>query len=419
MDTRDGIKVVIPPEFLDGLKSHPHLSFKASIDNDMQKEYTNFGGPPEFLIHAIKSGITASLQWKRTTVHDQMLQIVGCNNARVFLSTEASQNDDWIRYSTGYVLSTFDCIRKIKQWHPMLRPMVYWFLPERKEIKLQWACAKKHVKKAMEARQHKGDSLENPPSMLDLLSSGKNSHLATRMDDQVLYQMTLIAVGTVTTHASIVQAVYDLATYPEYIPILREEIQSVSRDHDGLFTKDAVMALKKLDSFMKESQRLSAGDLSNDFLWHHVMNVVADPLFLGTFQRAATAHLTLPDGTFIPKGTKIEVNTASIHVDEAYYPDPQRFDGLRYYRLRQRPGDENKHMYYSVGKNDLSFGFGRHACPGRYLGHLNIKLVMAELLMEYDVQTTLKSGRPKNIEFEALVAPDPDFEILLKSRRHS
>ncbi|KAI8295028.1 hypothetical protein K4K59_004849 [Colletotrichum sp. SAR11_240] len=390
MDTRDGIKVVIPPEFLDGLKSHPHLSFKASIDNDMQKEYTNFGGPPEFLIHAIKSGMTASLR---------------CNNARVFLSTEASQNDDWIRYSTGYVLSTFDCIRKIKQWHPMLRPMVYWFLPERKEIKLQWACAKKHVKKAMEARQHKGDSLENPPSMLDLLSSGKNSHLATTMDDQVLYQMTLIAVGTVTTHASIVQAVYDLATYPEYIPILREEIQSVSRDRDDLFTKDAVMALKKLDSFMKESQRLSAGDLSNDFLWHHVMNVVADPLFLGTFQRAATADLTLPDGIFIPKGTKIEVNTASIHVDEAYYPDPQRFDGLRYYRLRQIPGDENKHMYYSVGKNDLSFGFGRHACP--------------ELLMEYDVQTTLKSGRPKNVEFEALVAPDPDFEILLKSRRHS
>ncbi|KAK1846297.1 cytochrome p450 [Colletotrichum chrysophilum] len=329
-----------------------------------------------------------------------MLQIVGRNDARVFLSTEVSQNDDWIRYSTGYVLSTFDCIRKIKQWHPMLRPMVYWFLPERKEINSQWACAKKHVKKAMEARQHKGDSLENPPSMLDLLSSGKNSHLATRMDDQVLYQMTLIAVGTVTTHASIVQAVYDLATYPEYIPILREEIQSVSRDHDGFFTKDAVMALKKLDSFMKESQRLSAGDLS-------------------TFQREATADLTLPDGTFIPKGTKIEVNTASIHVDEAYYPDPQRFDGLRYYRLRQRPGDENKHMYYSVGKNDLSFGFGRHACPGRYLGHLNIKLVMAELLMEYDVQTTLKSGRPKNVEFEALVAPDPDFEILLKSRRHS
>lgn len=77
IDTFAGVKVVIPPSFLDALKSHPALSFKASIDNvrkqlfqllalltiqDMQIEYTYFGGPAEYVIHAIKANLTGSLR---------------------------------------------------------------------------------------------------------------------------------------------------------------------------------------------------------------------------------------------------------------------------------------------------------------------------------------------------------------------
>jgi cytochrome P450 len=57
-----------------------------------------------------------------------------------------------------------------------------------------------------------------------------------------------------------------------------------------------------------------------------------------------------------------------------------------------------------VGKNDLSFGYGRHACPGRYLGHLNIKLILAEVLLRYDVKLSPGQERPQNDEFEAIVS---------------
>jgi len=108
------------------------------------------------------------------------------------------------------------------------------------------------------------------------------------------------------------------------------------------------------------------------------------------------------------------VNTASIHVDEKHYENPLQFDGLRYYKMRQRPGEENKHLYYSVGKNDLSFGYGRHACPGRYLGHLNIKLVLAELLVNYDLKLVPGQSRAKNFDFEALVSYNSHFMIFLR-----
>jgi cytochrome P450 len=129
-----------------------------------------------------------------------------------------------------------------------------------------------------------------------------------------------------------------------------------------------------------------------------------------TFQRGATVDLILPDGTFIPKGTKLYVNTVSIHVDEKHYEKPLDFDGLRYYKMRQAPGQENKHMCYSVGLNDLSFGFGRYVCLGRYPGHLNIKLVLSELLVNYDLALLNGAKLPKSVYFEALVsslASDP------------
>ncbi|KAH8654917.1 cytochrome P450 [Ilyonectria robusta] len=295
-----------------------------------------------------------------------------------------------------------------------MRPFVYRFLPERAAITRQWVRGRRRVQACMQERTMKGGILENPPSMLDHLSSGKNSHMADDLEKQVLFQMTLVAVGTVTTFASTVQAVYDLVMHPEYIPILRDEIELVPVDENGMFTKEAITAMQKLDSFIKESQRLAAADLSKFRCISQGTRIRTDTT-KGTFQRAATANMTLPDGTFVPKGTKIEANTYSIHHDEVYYKNASTFDGLRFYRQRQNPGHENKHLYVSVGRGDLSFGYGRHACPGRYLGHLNIKLVMAELLRKYDLKAA-GTQTPKSQAFEAIVSPDADFKILMRNR---
>ncbi|KAF5535806.1 ent-kaurene oxidase [Fusarium mexicanum] len=420
LDTQDGVKLVIPPSFLDELKSHPALSFKASIDNDMQIEYTHFGGPAEYVIHAIKANLTGSLSaftpllhrmvqknmpnilgkykdWTPVNVHDRVLRLIATNNARVFQGTAASLDEEWLAASTGYVLACFDCIRALKQWHPWLRPLVYRFIPERAAIKDQWLKGRKRVMASMRERQEKGGNLEDPPTMLDHLSNGRNEHIADDVELQLLHQMTLIAVGTVTTFSSTTQAIYDLVAHPEYIPILRQEVESVPRDQNGNFTKDSTVAMDKLDSFLKESQRFNSPDLT-------------------TFQRAAIADMKLPDGTFVPKGTKLEINTCSIHKDHELYQNPEEFDGLRFHKWRKAPGKEKKYMYSSSGTDDLSWGYGRHACPGRYLSVINIKLIMAELLMNYDIKLPDGVGRPKNIEFEVLCSPEPDFEILLKDR---
>lgn len=103
-------------------------------------------------------------------------------------------------------------------------------------------------------------------------------------------------------------------------------------------------------------------------------------------------------------------------MDREIYTNPTKFDGLRFYRQRQAPGEENKHLFISAGKNDLSFGYGRHACPGRFLSNGIIKMILIEMLLNFDVKCADGQGRPKNIEFETIVGACDPFtdEPLLK-----
>jgi cytochrome P450 len=118
----------------------------------------------------------------------------------------------------------------------------------------------------------------------------------------------------------------------------------------------------------------------------------------------AIAPLTLSDGTYIPKGTKLELATSSIHADDSFFPKAGEYDGLRSYRARQVPGAEHKHQFISVGAKDLAWGYGRHSCPGRFVADIEMKIALAEILLNYDVKLADGQERPKNIEFEAVVS---------------
>ena len=51
------------------------------------------------------------------------------------------------------------------------------------------------------------------------------------------------------------QTVFDLVSHPEYIGPLRDEVKSVKASDGETWTKAGIAKLRKMDSFMKESQR--------------------------------------------------------------------------------------------------------------------------------------------------------------------
>jgi len=138
-----------------------------------------------------------------------------------------------------------------------------------------------------------------------------------------------------------VQVINDLASAPECQEPLRAEIESVIEKFGG-WTKQALTAMKKLDSVLRESQRL---------------NGLA--LFTG-LHKAMVPH-TFSDGTFVPKGSWVATPATAVHQDADLYENATEFDGFRFSRVREQPDQGTKHQMVSVTGDYLAFGLGRHA----------------------------------------------------------
>ena len=62
----------------------------------------------------------------------------------------------------------------------------------------------------------------------------------------------------------------------------------------------------------------------------------------------------------------------------------------------------------------LPFGHGRHACPGRFFAAAELKLMLALIVMKYDVK--LEGPHPENSWVVTTCFPNPKGEVLFRKR---
>ncbi|GKT55777.1 ent-kaurene oxidase [Colletotrichum tofieldiae] len=92
-------------------------------------------------------------------------------------------------------------------------------------------------------------------------------------------------------------------------------------------------------------------------------------------------------------------------LDESKYPQPLRFDPHRFVRLRSGVDPDpigytsrEQYQFISVTKENMAFGFGKSACPGRFFAANEMKLILICLLQDYDVKMPKGiKGRYQNI----------------------
>jgi cytochrome P450 len=126
---------------------------------------------------------------------------------------------------------------------------------------------------------------------------------------------------------------------------------------------------------------------------------------------------TLSNGQYIPAGVNIEVPSAAIHTDEANYPDGKTFDGFRHSKTRQdgTASDRARSQFVSTNESNLNFGYGRHACPGRFFAANEIKLILSRLILDYDMKMPGDATeRHAQLEIGKNSIPHPGKTIMLK-----
>lgn len=138
-----------------------------------------------------------------------------------------------------------------------------------------------------------------------------------------------------------------------------------------------------------------------------------------TFERVVTEDYKLSDGFVIPANTTIGVPTQAISMDPKLYPNPTKFDAFRFEKLRnEKSGQEGKAQYVASNPESMAFGYGRHACPGRFFAANEIKAIMAYLLQNYDMKFKDGEGRPESLLFETQFLPNPTGVVLFKRRKN-
>jgi cytochrome P450 len=100
-------------------------------------------------------------------------------------------------------------------------------------------------------------------------------------------------------------------------------------------------------------------------------------------RRYAMDDLTLADGTQISKGTVLGIPIFGMR-DPKIYADPDTYDGYRFQKMRDQPGFESKCQLVSTSPWHLGFGHGIHACPGRFLAAVQVKIILCHIVAKYD-----------------------------------
>ncbi|KAG6357424.1 hypothetical protein INS49_013301 [Diaporthe citri] len=212
--------------------------------------------------------------------------------------------------------------------------------------------------------------------------------------ERVIYELMAIWFGS-----TIVYVIHDLCLHPEYIEPLRNELKASYSEFER-----TGRGLPLLDSFIKESARLT-------------------PVESMSVRRCALQPFTLGDGTRLAVGDWACAPSGAINTNPEYYPSPNSFSGFRFVdpALLPTSGDSEKpapvssapgvqqpkpSMLTDVDHTWLMWGTGRMACPGRYYASAFMKVVVAQLLLNYDF-ALVEPEAPRLISWRVARIPRP------------
>ncbi|KAI1505683.1 putative cytochrome P450 monooxygenase [Biscogniauxia marginata] len=419
--------LVVPRKYISELRSMPDeelSSIQANIDN-FQGLYSTTAILTEGNLHTrtIQGRLTPRLRHHVPVVQETLrrhfpeeipatkdgytsvkafhlvLRLVSFIAARHFVGLPLCEDEEWLSTALTYTENAFKTIIVLQIFPDWAKFFVTFLLPSSYQV--NWALRKaKHIIIPLinerRRREREDFDYKKPEDFLQYMMDAADEF--DGHPDKLAHRLLILTLGAVhTTSMAATQTLFDLCAHPEYIEPLRQEVLEALQK-DGEYTKQALTHFKKLDSFMRESQRLNP------------------PSLLG-FKRAVRKPLTLSDGTYLPKGVHLMMPIAPVVLDPEVTPDPYTFDGLRHYHNRGKTGDGHKHQFATTSDNSLHFGHGKYSCPGRFLAGNSIKMIISNILLKYDLRFPEGvTTRPPNVCLHEYVFPNPEAEVEFKQR---
>ncbi|KAK1145133.1 hypothetical protein N8T08_004566 [Aspergillus melleus] len=427
-----GERLILPSRYLEELKAADmrQVDFQATFLEMFEGSYTTLGTHSRLLPQVVRAQLNQHLanvlpqiqaeiresltevlppceDWTEINVTDVMAVIIARVSSRMFGGTKLSRNEGWIQASLRFAHDGFQAATKLKKWPGLLKPIGQYLVPEITSIRNTYRVAENAIVPLLEERDRECQKKDTQDLVGRMYAQAEGAEKSKKFIAGTPLKVSFAAYHT--SAAAPTQLLFDLAACPEYIPALREEYYAADRDAVGNVSVKGFASMMKMDSIMKESQRFN-------------------PLLLLTFERIIKQDFRLSDGTVIPANTWIVSPAQAIAMDADLYPNPDTFDGFRFAKLpttgaheagRRMPAIvKGKAHYTSAHPGSMAFGYGQHACPGRFFAMMEIKAITGEILKRYELKLA-GGARPASVTFETQHLPNPDGRVLFRARRES
>jgi cytochrome P450 len=202
--------------------------------------------------------------WTPVKFQPFALRTVARLSGRAFVGPTINRQEEWMDTSINFAVHVFIAALKLQFFPDWMRPFAKHLVSELRQINRDIETTIKLLKPMIEERVRDLDmpTYDKPPEdMIQWFLETLPEEQRTDYYTQTLMQLVLAAASIHTTNNLLTDCMYDLASYPDVQEMLREEVYQIMEVEKGWERKDSMAKLKKLDSFIKESQRLS-GNIS-------------------------------------------------------------------------------------------------------------------------------------------------------------
>ncbi|KAL1615959.1 hypothetical protein SLS56_011607 [Neofusicoccum ribis] len=416
--TDGGLKILMPSKYINEIRNDKRLSFLDVVRNENLAHHRSFS--PSYLpmrgnlvTDAIRTKLTQSLGKVTEGLSEETdfalknlfppskdrvttkpfypiaVDFVSQLSARVFLGDKVCRDPEWIRVSGEYTTTIFLAIQCLRKYPKFLQPIMYHLglVPEIKTLDKLEEKATKIIEKEIARQDALGDGNVESNSLKWFADVAKQKKISGY--NPVFAQLAITIAAVHTTSMALTNVLFDLIANPDLIDELRQEIITVIGTDGWKKT-----SLSNLRSWTR--QRLNPPDAFS-------------------MRRKAMEDVELSSGVVIPKGAMV-VFPPRVLRDPELYPNPDAYDGRRWYRFRQEPGNETKFQYVQTTAEMHGFGHGEHACPGRFFASNELKIALCHMLMKYDWEYAGVKERPRTITQVEMIIPDPTVRLRYKSR---
>ena len=246
------------------------------------------------------------------------------------------------------------------------------------------------IDRHIQARQAEPANVEPKQDILDMLLAARDDHTssgsATLSSQEVRDNChVLFGAGFDTTASALTWWVGLMAANPEVVAQLRSEIEAAGIDP----TADIIARLPYLNATLKETMRLY-------------------PPSTALITRVAQRDLQLAGDISIPKGTLVVVPVWHLHHDARSFPEPTEFRPERF-----MPGAPT----FPRGAY-MPFGAGPHVCLGQHFAAIEMALIAARLVTEFDFDFANGNSLPEPV-VDLVLKPKTPMRVQFKRRRPS